>query len=215
MKKKLKNLSYKFSKDKSFYLIFKSLSDYILSVLLVVLLSPIFIILIFLVFLNFGFPILFTQERPGFKNKIFKIYKFRSMKNIFDENGKLVPDRLRLNKFGNWLRSTSLDELPEIINIIRGDMSFVGPRPLLVEYLKYYNKEEIKRHLVKPGITGLAQINGRNAISWEERFKYDIKYIEHLSLLLDLKILFKTIFKVISKRDINAKGQATMYPFKR
>ena len=196
-------------------MIFKSLSDYILSLLLVVLLSPIFIILIFLVFLNFGFPILFTQERPGFKNKIFKIYKFRSMKNIFDENGKLVPDRLRLNKFGNWLRSTSLDELPEIINIIRGDMSFVGPRPLLVEYLKYYNKEEIKRHLVKPGITGLAQINGRNAISWEERFKYDIKYIEHLSLLLDLKILFKTILKVISKRDINAKGQATMYPFKR
>jgi lipopolysaccharide/colanic/teichoic acid biosynthesis glycosyltransferase len=147
--------------------------------------------------------VLFTQDRPGKDEKIFKLYKFRSMTDARDENGKLLPDDIRLTKFGRLLRSTSLDELPELFNIMKGDMALIGPRPLLVEYLPYYTEEEHHRHDVRPGLTGWAQVNGRNAInSWEERFKYDLEYVNHVSFLMDLKVLFVTVGKVLKRSDI-------------
>tara|TARA_B100000161_G_C33484173_1_gene383968 strand:- start:238 stop:888 length:651 start_codon:yes stop_codon:yes gene_type:complete len=200
---------------KSKYIFFKTFLDFFLALILLIIIGPLLLIIAFMVFLKFGNPIFFIQERPGYKNKIFNIYKFRTMHNIKDSEGNLMPDKLRLDKFGNWLRSTSIDELPEIINILKGDMSFVGPRPLLVEYINFYNNQEIKRHNIKPGITGLAQINGRNSISWEEKFKYDVFYIENLSFFLDLKILCITIFKVLKKRDINQNDSISMPKFKR
>ena len=200
---------------KSKYILFKSFFDFITALILALILSPFFCILGLLVFINFGNPILFIQKRPGYKNKIFKMYKFRSMENKYDKDGKLAPDELRINKFGNWLRKTSLDELPEIFNVIKGEMSFVGPRPLLVEYLKYYTPEELKRHNIKPGITGLAQINGRNLISWDEKFKYDVFYSKNLSFFLDIKILIITFFKVLAKKGINQKGSFNMPRFYR
>lgn len=161
-----------------------------------------YLIIAILVRINLGSPVLFKQERPGKDEKIFKLYKFRSMSDARDENGDLLPDDVRLTKFGRFLRSTSLDELPEAFNIIKGDMSVVGPRPLLVEYLPYYSEQEKHRHDVRPGLTGLAQINGRNAGSWEEKFRYDLTYVNSIILVGDIKILIKTILKVVKRSDI-------------
>ena len=168
--------------------------------------SPLISATAVLVKMKLGSPVLFVQERPGKNNKIFKLYKFRTMSNAKDENGELLPDTIRLTKFGKFLRSTSIDELPELFNIIKGEMSVVGPRPLSVKYLPYYTKKEIKRHDVRPGLTGLAQINGRNAISWEKRFKYDLYYTKNVSLGLDLYIILKTILKVFFRENI-AQGE--------
>jgi undecaprenyl phosphate N,N'-diacetylbacillosamine 1-phosphate transferase len=168
-----------------------------------IVLSPILIITAILVRTKLGSPVLFTQDRPGKDEKIFKLYKFRSMTNQRDENGKLLPDDVRLTKFGRILRSTSLDELPELLNIIKGDMAVIGPRPLLVEYLSYYTAEEHHRHDIRPGLTGWAQVNGRNAIgSWEERFAYDLEYVNHVSFAMDLKVLYTTVIKVVKRSDI-------------
>ena len=166
-------------------------------------LSPILAVTALLVRIKLGSPVLFTQDRPGKDEKIFKLYKFRSMTNQRDESGKLLPDDVRLTRFGRVLRSTSLDELPELLNIIRGDMAVIGPRPLLVEYLPYYTPEEHHRHDVRPGLTGWAQVNGRNAIhSWEERFQYDLEYVNHVSFAMDLKVLYTTVIKVARRSDI-------------
>ena len=168
-----------------------------------IVLSPVLLFTAILVRIRLGSPVLFTQDRPGKDEKIFKLYKFRSMTNQRDKNGELLPDDVRITKFGRILRSTSLDELPELLNIIKGDMAIIGPRPLLVEYLPYYTEEEHHRHDVRPGLTGWAQINGRNAIhSWEERFQYDIDYVNHVSFAVDLKVLFTTVDKVIKRSDI-------------
>lgn len=168
-----------------------------------IVLSPVLLGTALLVRVKLGSPVLFTQDRPGKDEKIFKLYKFRSMTDARDENGKLLPDDIRLTKFGRMLRSTSLDELPELFNIMKGDMALIGPRPLLVEYLPYYTEEERHRHDVRPGLTGWAQVNGRNAIhSWEERFKYDLEYVNHVSFLMDLKVLFVTVGKVVKRSDI-------------
>lgn len=179
---------------------FKRLFDFILSLAAIIVLSPIYIIVAVLVRTKLGSPVLFTQDRPGKDEKIFKMYKFRSMTDDRDENGNLLPDEVRVTKFGKLLRSTSLDELPELFNILKGDMSIVGPRPLLVKYLPYYNDMEKHRHDVRPGLTGWAQCNGRNAISWEEKFKLDVYYVNHLSLLLDIKTIFQTV-KVVFKHE--------------
>lgn len=176
--------------------------DLILSLMALILLMPLMIIIGILVRINLGSPIIFKQKRPGKNEKIFTLYKFRTMTDKRDIDGNLLPDEYRLTKFGKFLRSTSLDELPELINIIKGDMAIVGPRPLLVEYLPYYTEEEKHRHDVRPGLTGLAQVNGRNAISWEEKLKYDTEYIKEISFYSDLKIIFKTIKKTIKREDI-------------
>lgn len=200
---------------KSKYIFIKTILDFFVALTLLIISSPLIIIIAFVVFLKLGRPIFFIQERPGYKNKTFNIYKFRTMHNDKDSEGNLIPEKLRINNFGSWLRSSSLDELPEIINVIKGDMSFVGPRPLMIEYINYYTDKEIKRHNTKPGITGFAQINGRNSISWEEKFKYDIFYTENLSFILDLKILFITVFKVLRKKNINQNESVSMPRFKR
>lgn len=182
---------------------FKRVIDFVLSFIGLIVLSPIFLILIVLgaIFMK-GNPF-FTQQRPGKNEKIFKLIKFRTMDNRKDKDGKLLPDEVRLNKYGRFLRSTSLDELPELFNILKGDMAIVGPRPLLVEYLPYYTEEELRRHEVRPGLTGWAQINGRNAIdSWEQRFQFDIAYINNVSLVFDIKIILLTIYKVVKRSDI-------------
>lgn len=181
----------------------KRFLDAFLSTGALIVLSPILLVIAILVRVKLGSPVLFTQDRPGKDEKIFKLYKFRSMTNQRDENGKLLPDDVRLTKFGRILRSTSLDELPELLNIIKGDMAVIGPRPLLVEYLPYYTAEEHHRHDIRPGLTGWAQVNGRNAIhSWEERFQYDLEYVNHVSFLMDLKVLYTTIIKVVNRSDI-------------
>ncbi len=168
-----------------------------------IVLSPILLVTAILVRTKLGSPVLFTQDRPGKDEKIFKLYKFRSMTNQRDENGNLLPDDVRLTKFGRALRSTSLDELPELLNIIKGDMAVIGPRPLLVEYLPYYTEVEHHRHDIRPGLTGWAQVNGRNAIgSWEERFKYDLEYVNHVTFAMDLKVLLTTVKKVVRRSDI-------------
>ena len=166
----------------------KPILDFILAFLLIIIFSPIILIVALLIKLKLGSPILFTQERPGLNGKIFRIYKFRTMSDERDSKGDLLSDELRLKGFGKLIRKSSLDELPQLFNVLKGEMSFVGPRPLLVEYLKLYNQEQAKRHNVKPGITGWAQVNGRNAISWEEKFKLDVYYVEHISFMLDCKI---------------------------
>jgi lipopolysaccharide/colanic/teichoic acid biosynthesis glycosyltransferase len=158
-------------------------------------------------------PILFIQKRPGFQTKIFKLYKFATMKDSVDNNGNLLEDKQRITLFGNWLRKSSLDELPQLFNVLKGDMSFVGPRPLLVEYLNRYNTEQKRRHNVKPGITGYAQINGRNNIGWKEKFTFDIYYVENYDLLLDIKILFLTIIRVLKKENISKSGFITTDKF--
>lgn len=168
----------------------------------IIILSPLLLILWILVRKKLGSPVIFAQDRPGKDEKIFRLYKFRSMTDDRDEDGNLLPDDERLTNFGKKLRSTSLDELPELFNILKGDMSIIGPRPLLVEYLPYYKKEERKRHLIRPGLTGWAQINGRNASSWEQRFENDLYYIKNMNLILDIKIIILTIVKVFKKSDI-------------
>ncbi|MBO1512357.1 sugar transferase [Metabacillus sp. BG109] len=192
----------------------KRLFDLSISVILLILLSLIMISITILVKVKLGSPIFFKQQRPGLHGKPFYFYKFRTMTNEKDEKGNLLPDHMRLPPFGKFLRKSSLDEFPQLINVIKGDISLVGPRPLLMEYLPLYTKEQAKRHLVKPGITGWAQINGRNSISWEEKFKLDIWYVENLSFLLDLKILFLTVYKVIKSQGINQPGNATVEKFK-
>lgn len=176
--------------------------DLIISLIALVVFSPILILVAILVRFNLGSPVIFKQERPGLNEEIFTLYKFRTMSNEKDQWGELLPDELRLTKFGKFLRSTSLDELPELWNIIRGDMSIVGPRPLEVYYLPYYNEEERLRHSVMPGLTGLAQINGRTAIDWETRFYYDNMYVKNITFLGDIKIILKTIIKVFKREDI-------------
>lgn len=194
--------------------ILKYLLDLILSLILLILLLPIFLIIFINVRKKIGKPVFFKQERPGKKGKVFMMYKFRTMTNEKDKNGNLLPDNQRLTKFGLFLRKTSLDELPELFNIIKGEMSFVGPRPLLVKYLERYNDEQKRRHEVKPGLTGWAQINGRNAISWEEKFKLDVWYVDHWSLWLDIKIFSLTIYKVLRREGISQEGHVTMEEFK-
>ena len=193
----------------------KRLLDIVLSFVAIIILSPIYIIVGILVLIFLGSPIIFKQERPGKNEKIFTLYKFRTMTSKKDKDGNLLPDEKRLTKFGKFLRSTSLDELPELFNILKGDMSIIGPRPLLVEYLKYYNKEEKHRHDVRPGLTGLAQVNGRNAQTWEERFKYDVEYVNNITFVNDIKIIFKTIVVVFKREGINEAGSATKEPFRR
>ncbi len=192
---------------------FKPLFDKLLAFFLIILFSPIFLIVSLLILIKLGRPIFFTQERPTLNEKIFKIYKFRTMSNEKDENGNLLSDELRLSGIGKIIRALSLDELPQLFNILKGEMSFIGPRPLLIEYLNLYSNEQKKRHLVKSGITGLAQVNGRNAISWNEKFRLDVYYVENISFLLDLKIFWMTLIKVIKKEGINQNGKATIDKF--
>jgi len=192
----------------------KEIFDKTLALLLLILFSPIFLTLSLLIYIIMGKPIFFRQERPGLNGKIFKIYKFRTMSNERDENGELLSDEKRLKGIGKFIRSTSLDELPQLINVLKGDMSFVGPRPLLVEYLELYNDEQKRRHDVKPGITGWAQVNGRNAISWEEKFKLDVCYVDNQSFLLDMKILWMTFLKVLKRDGISSAKSVTMEKFK-
>ncbi len=194
-------------------LFFKRLLDIILSLTVLILFSWLYIILAILVRVKLGSPVLFTQDRPGKDEKIFKLYKFRSMTDAKDENGNLLPDEDRLPAFGKKLRSTSLDELPEFFNILKGDMSFVGPRPLLVKYLPLYNEEQRHRHDVRPGLTGWAQVNGRNLLSWEDKFEKDVYYARNVSFLLDLKIIFKTVAVVFSHTGISSENDATMEAF--
>lgn len=199
---------------KSFYYYFvKRTLDIILSLFALLILSPVIIITSLIILKKIGAPVMFKQERPGKDDKIFLMYKFRTMSDKKDINGDQLPDKERLTKLGKVLRSTSLDELPELFNILKGDMSIVGPRPLLVEYLPLYNKEQKKRHLVRPGLTGLAQINGRNSINWEERFKLDVEYVNNISFKNDCKIFFLTIKKVFRREGITAEGSCTMEKF--
>ncbi|MGN5024135.1 sugar transferase [Bacillus cereus group sp. MYBK101-2] len=188
--------------------------DFILSLIAIIILSPVFLIVAFLVKTKLGSPVLFKQERPGLNGTIFKMYKFRTMTDEKNENGELLPDSVRLTKFGKFLRSTSLDELPGLFNIFKGDMSIIGPRPLLVQYLPLYNEHQKRRHEVRPGLSGLAQVNGRNAISWEEKFNYDVEYVDRVSFTTDWKIILLTIKKVFIREGINSETAATMEPFK-
>lgn len=185
----------------------KRVLDIVLSLLALIVLGPVFAVVALMVRIKLGKPVLFRQTRPGKDEKLFRIFKFRTMTDQRDQYGDLLPDIQRLPRFGRILRSTSLDELPELINILTGDMSFVGPRPLAVEYLPYYSETERHRHDVRPGLTGLAQINGRNALQWEKRFGYDVYYVEHLSFFLDVKIMIQTFFKVFRQEDVVPLGE--------
>lgn len=193
---------------------FKRLIDFILSLLALIVLSPILLIVALLVRTKLGSPVIFKQERPGLNEKIFTLYKFRTMTDAKDEQGNLLPDEIRLTKFGKLLRSTSLDELPELFNILKGDMAIVGPRPLLVRYLPLYSEHQKHRHDVRPGFTGWAQCNGRNAISWEEKFDLDVYYTKHVSLLLDIKIILKTVKVVLFREGISSETSVTMEEFR-
>ena len=199
---------------KRFYRILKWSFDLLTSTLGLIVLSPLLLVLALLVRIELGTPVFFRQERPGLHGKIFRLYKFRSMKDARDSKGNLLPDEERLGKFGKILRASSLDELPELINVLKGEMSLVGPRPLLVKYLGLYNEEQRRRHDVLPGITGWAQVNGRNAISWEEKFRLDVWYVDHWTPWLDLKILFLTVKKVFIREGISAANQVTTEEFK-
>jgi len=191
----------------------KRVFDIVFSVILIMLFAPVFIIVGLLILVTIGRPILFAQSRPGYKEKVFGIYKFRTMTNETDINGELLPDSQRLYGVGKFIRSASLDELPQLFNVLKGEMSFVGPRPLLVEYLSLYDEKQKKRHDVKPGITGWAQVNGRNAISWEQKFEHDIWYVEHQSFLLDMKILWMTMIKLFKRSGISSANSVTMEKF--
>ena len=191
----------------------KILFDRTLALILIVLLLPIYAVTALLIRISMGSPVLFRQKRPGLHGRIFEIYKFRTMTNEKDKQGNLLPDEQRLIGIGKFIRSTSLDELPQLFNVLKGDMSFVGPRPLLIEYLPLYNERQKKRHDVKPGITGWAQVNGRNAISWEQKFEYDVWYVEHRSFWLDMKILWLTFLKVVKRSDISSDTSVTMEKF--
>ncbi len=192
----------------------KRLFDLGFSLFTVVLLLPLFALLAVLVYIDLGSPVLFRQQRPGLHGKPFTFYKFRTMNNSTDENGQLLPGDVRLTRFGKLLRTTSLDELPQLFNVIRGDMSLIGPRPLLMEYLELYTDEQMRRHEVKPGITGWAQVNGRNAITWEEKFALDLWYVDNHSFFLDIKIFFLTMVKIVMRDGINQEGMATAEKFK-
>ena len=192
----------------------KPVLDILFALILLLFLSPIFFITALLIYIKMGKPIFFKQARPGLNEKIFKIYKFRTMTDERDEKGELLEDKKRLKGIGKFIRSTSLDELPQLLNVIKGDMSFIGPRPLLVEYLELYDDEQKRRHSVKPGITGWAQVNGRNAISWQEKFKLDVWYVDNQSFLLDMKIVWMTILKVLKRDGIAQEGEATMEKFR-
>lgn len=192
----------------------KRILDFVLSLCALIVLSPILLIVAILVRIKLGSPIIFKQKRPGKNERIFTLYKFRTMTDKKDENGNLLPDEERLTKFGKFLRSTSLDELPELVNILKGDMAIVGPRPLLVEYLELYNDEQKHRHDVRPGLTGLAQVNGRNSIAWEEKFNEDLTYIKNISFMEDIKIILKTVGKVFKREGISQEGNATIEKFK-
>lgn len=192
----------------------KRFFDFTLAFFALLLLSPIILIVALLICFKLGSPILFTQDRPGLNGKVFKMYKFRSMLDGKDKHGNLLPDNERMTSFGTFLRSTSLDELPGLFNVLKGDMSLVGPRPLLVQYLLLYNNEQARRHNVRPGITGWAQVNGRNAISWDQKFKLDVWYVDNQSFLLDLKILLLTVKKVFVREGVSADGHVTIEPFK-
>lgn len=189
----------------------KRLIDIVLSLCAIVLLSPLMLVIALLVRIKLGSPVIFKQERPGLNEKIFTLYKFRTMTDERDENGRLLPDAQRLTKFGRWLRSTSLDELPELFNILKGDMSIVGPRPLLVEYLSLYDDQQRRRHEVRPGLTGLAQVSGRNSIEWEDKFRLDIDYVDSMCLATDLKIMLMTVRKVLARESIEHTQTKTIY----
>ena len=201
------------------YKYIKRALDFFASLCGIIVLSPIFILLCVLVRTKLGSPVLFKQERPGKidkktrEEKIFTLYKFRTMTDERDENGELLPDEIRLTKFGKFLRSTSLDELPEFINILKGDMSFIGPRPLLVKYLPLYSEHQRRRHLVRPGLSGWAQVNGRNALSWQDKFNLDVEYVDNISFKLDTKIFFMTIMSVLKREGISSETSATMEAF--
>lgn len=192
----------------------KRLLDLFLSLIAIIILSPVLLIVTILVRIKLGSPVIFKQKRPGLNEKVFTLYKFRTMTDKRDKFGELLSDSERLTSFGKLLRSTSLDELPELFNILIGDMSIIGPRPLLVQYLPLYNEHQKRRHDTKPGLSGLAQVNGRNAISWEDKFDLDVEYVENLSFILDCKIIFMTIKKVFEREGINSETSATMEPFK-
>jgi len=192
----------------------KVLFDKILAFILVIILLPVLVMVALVILATMGTPILFMQKRPGYKGETFSIYKFRTMTDEKDQNGELLPDEQRLKGIGRFIRSTSLDELPQLFNVLRGDMSFVGPRPLLIEYLPLYNQEQKRRHDVKPGITGWAQVNGRNAISWEQKFEYDVWYADHQSFWLDIKILWMTFLKVVNRSGVSSDTSVTMEKFK-
>ncbi|WP_035587996.1 sugar transferase [Hippea jasoniae] len=192
---------------------FKPLLDKVLATILIIIFSPIMLIVVIGIYLWDGRPIIFKQKRPGYKEKIFEIYKFRTMTNEKDKQGNLLPDKDRLKGFGKIIRDLSIDELPQLFNVLKGDMSFVGPRPLLIEYLPLYKSWQRKRHDVKPGITGLAQVKGRNAISWRKKFKYDVFYVNHVSFCLDIKILLWTLQKVIKKEGVYQNTNTTMEKF--
>lgn len=192
----------------------KRILDIILSFLALVILSPLLILTAFLIRIKLGEPVFFKQLRPGKNEKIFGILKFRTMTDAKDENGNLLPDEIRLTRFGQFLRSTSIDELPELLNILNGDMSIVGPRPLLVQYLERYKEEQKHRHDVKPGLTGLAQVNGRNGITWEEKFHYDLEYVKNITFYGDCKIIFQTVMKVFGREGISSTTSVTMEEFK-
>ncbi len=191
----------------------KRILDFLMALILIILTSPLMLITYFLIKKHISKNAIFTQLRPGLNEKIFKIYKFKTMNDECDENGKLLPDEFRLNDYGKKIRALSLDELPQLFNVLKGDMSFIGPRPLLPEYLPLYNDEQKLRHSVRPGITGLAQVNGRNAISWQKKFEFDTFYAKNLSFLLDIKIAFLTVKKVIKKEGVNKDGMATTEKF--
>lgn len=192
----------------------KRIFDFIVSLIALIILSPVILITALLIRLKIGSPVVFKQQRPGISGNPFYVFKFRSMTDERDEKGELLPDDIRLTSFGKVLRKLSLDELPQLWNVLKGDMSFVGPRPLLMEYMNLYNKEQMRRHEVRPGITGWAQVNGRNAITWEKKFEYDVWYVENQSFLLDMKILLMTVMKVFKSEGISQDGQATMTKFK-
>ena len=191
----------------------KRLLDIAISFTALLVLSPALLVVAVLVRTRLGSPVIFHQDRPGYREKVFRLCKFRSMTDARGADGELLPDAVRLTRFGKALRATSLDELPELWNILKGDMSLIGPRPLLVKYLPLYNESQRRRHDVKPGLTGWAQVNGRNAITWEQRFEYDVYYVDHISFLMDLKILFQTVAVVLRHSDINSATDATMEAF--
>lgn len=201
-------------KQISMYKLFiKRILDFLNALFFIVLFSPIILILAFLLFLNNDKSVFFLQKRPGKNERIFKVIKFKTMTDKKDDRGNLLADSLRLTRLGKFIRKTSLDELPQLINVLKGEMSIIGPRPLLPEYLPLYNEKQKKRHLIRPGITGWAQVNGRNTISWTKKFNYDVWYVENTSLLLDIKILYKTLIKVIKSEDINTENIATTTKF--
>ncbi|MDL0430159.1 sugar transferase [Marinobacter sp. TBZ242] len=192
---------------------FKRIFDFCIALLALVLLAPVILVVSFLIAVKLGRPVFFRQTRPGINGDPFNMVKFRTMVDARNENGELLPDAERMTRFGSFLRKTSLDELPELWNVLKGEMSLVGPRPLLMEYLPLYSNEQFRRHEVRPGVTGWAQVNGRNAISWDEKFKLDVWYVDHQSFLLDIKILFLTVKKVLARDGVSGEGEATMSRF--